>query len=161
MTPEVTYLYVPFEDLSGQLNLPSAWIHSCKGHHDFSNHIISRKAIETQHQEVKHQILELAVGDPIEGEGFIKDRIQSLAKHASLHAMPFVGKDGHLDVWVRALSVLIHNWQPVSLLDGNHQCFFREVVVHWESQFTQQDVLPRRRWGGGFTSSWSEALIWA
>lgn len=158
---EGTYLDVPFEDLPRELHLASAGIHSCQGHHHLPDDIIPGEAVEAEHQEVQHQVLQLAVGDAVEGEGLVEHRLQGLAQHSGLHAVPLVGQNCHLDVRVRALGVLIHHRQPVSLLDGDHQSLFGEVVVHGESQVSQHDIITRGRGRGGFTPSWSEALIWA
>ena len=128
------HLDVPFDDVPGQLYLARARVHPSQRHHDLPNDVIPGEAVKAEDEEMQDQVLQLAVWDAIEGEGFIKHRVQGLPQHPGLHPMPFVRKDGHFDVGVRALGLVIHHGQPMSLLDCHHQGFFREVIVHWEGE---------------------------
>lgn len=72
------YLNIPLDDLSAHQDTPLWQVDPGQGDEGLPNDLITREPIKAQHHEVKGQLRHSGQRDPIESEGLVKGRVQSL-----------------------------------------------------------------------------------
>ena len=105
--------------------------------HHLPDDVVTGEAVEAEHHKVQGNGGQLVVGEPVEGEDLVVDRVQGLSQDPRLHLVAFLRQQLQLDVGVGRAQVGVLGRQVTGAADGDDQGRLLLVVLDGEVQGAQ------------------------